>query len=95
MRDVLKTSTEKITKSRGICHVYELEDSLFNCLIVNSPQIDLYILYNHSQNPRKFFFVGISKLPLKCVKKCKGLRITKTISMKNKIEGFTLPDINT
>lgn len=26
------------------------------CLIVSAPQIDLYILYNHSQNPRKIFF---------------------------------------
>lgn len=67
-----------------------------HCLIVSSPQIDIYFLYNHSQTPGNLCVcVGISKPLLKCIRKCKGLQITKTILKTNKIEGFTLPGIKT
>lgn len=41
------------------------------------------------------FFEEIDKLILKCVCKCTGSRIAKTILKENKFEGFILPDFKT
>lgn len=89
-----QTSTEKITKKTQVMEEYAMfmDWKTQRCLIVSSPQIDIYFLCNHSQTPGNFFVcVGINKLLLKCIRKCKGLQITTTILKTNKIERFTLP----
>ena len=41
------------------------------------------------------FFVKIDKLILKSMRKCRELRITKTVLEKNKVGGLTLPNFET
>lgn len=61
---------------------------------VHALQIHLYIQMNANQN-HTMFFEEIDKLILKCIWKCTGSRIAKTILTENKFEGFLLSDFKT
>lgn len=54
-----QTSTEKITKNTQVKEEYAvfMDWKTQRCLIVSSPQIGIYFLYNHSQTQEIFLCV--------------------------------------
>ena len=66
---------------------------------INSPQVNLEIQCNPNQNLSRSVCVCVCVcvcmcvMILKCIWKCKGLSMAKTILKKNKVGAFRVPDI--